>query len=79
MINLLDGHLRSLRELQTAALPDVVRTKVDAALAAADTARPAVIQLAAAVDALDEAISAARKVSGQGTRATESIRKTVAG
>ena len=78
LIALLDGHLRSLRALQTAALPDVVSAKVDAALAAADTARPAVLRLAAAVDALDEAISAAGKVSGQGAHASESISKTVA-
>jgi hypothetical protein len=77
LINLLDGHVRSLRALQNSALPDVVQPKAEDALAAADTARPSVLQMAAAVDALDEAISAARNVSGQGEHATESINKTV--
>jgi hypothetical protein len=77
LINLLDGHVRSLRALQNNALPDVVQPKAEDALAAADTARPSVLQMAAAVDALDEAISAARNVSGQGEHATESINKTV--
>jgi hypothetical protein len=60
LINLLDGHVRSLRALQTDALPPVVQTKAEDALAAADSARPSVLQVAAAVEALDEAISAAR-------------------
>ena len=77
LTKLLDGHVRSLRALQTEALPGVVQTKAEDALAAADAARPSVLQLAAAVDALDEAISAARKVPGQGEHAAESIRKTV--
>ena len=77
LINVLDGHVRSLRALHTGALPGVVQTKAEDALAAADAARPSVLQVAAAVDALDEAISAARKVSGQGEHAAESIRKTV--
>ena len=77
LIKLLDGHVRSLRALQTAALPGVVQTKAEDALAAAEAARPSVLQVAAAVDALDEAISAARKVSGQGEHAAESIKKTV--
>jgi hypothetical protein len=77
LINLLDGHVRSLRALQSNALPDVVQPKADDALAAADAARPSVLQMAAAVDALDEAISAARNVSGQGEHAAESINKTV--
>jgi hypothetical protein len=78
LIDLLDGHVRSLRALQRNELPDVVQLKVEDALAAADAARPSVLQMAAAVDAFDEAISAARKVSGQGEYATESINKTVA-
>ena len=78
LVILLDGHVRSLRALQTAALPDVVQNKADDALAAADAARPSVIQMAAAVDALDHAISATREVSGQGEHAVESINKTVA-
>ena len=77
LINLFDGHVRSLRTLQTEALPVVVQTKAEDALAAADAARPSVLQVAAAVDALDMAISAARKVSGQGEHAAESIKKTV--
>ncbi len=77
LINVLDGHVRSLRSLQSTALPDVVQTKAEDALAAADAARPSVLQMAAAVDALDEAISAARNVSGQGEHAAESINKTV--
>ncbi len=77
LTKLLDGHVRSLRALQTEALPGVVQTKAEDALAAADAARLSVLQLAAAVDALDEAISAARKVPGQGEHAAESIRKTV--
>jgi hypothetical protein len=77
LINLLDGHARSLRALQSKALPDVVQPKAEDALAAADAARPSVVQMAAAVDALDEAISAASNVSGQGQHAAESINKTV--
>lgn len=77
LINLLDGHVRSLRGLQTDALPDVVQGKAEDALAAADAARPSVLQVATAVDALDEAIVAARKVSGQGEHAAESIKKTI--
>jgi hypothetical protein len=77
LINLLDGHVRSLRALQTAALPVVVQTKAEDALAAADAARPSVVQVAAAVEALDEAISAARKLSGLGEHAAESIKQTV--
>ena len=77
LINLLDGHVRSLRALQTDALPEVVQAKADDALAAADAARPSVLQVATAVDALDEAITAARKVSGEGEHAAESIKQTV--
>ena len=77
LINLLDGHVRSMRALKSKALADVVRPKAEDALAAADAARPSVLQMAAAVDALDEAISAARHVSGQGEHAAESITKTV--
>jgi hypothetical protein len=77
LIDLLDGHVRSLQALQNNALPDVVQPKAQDALAAADAARPSVLQMADAVDALDEAISAARNVSGQGEHATESINKTV--
>jgi hypothetical protein len=77
LIDLLDGHVRSLRELQNNALPDVVQPKAQEALAASDTARPSALQMAAAVDALDEAIAAARNVSGQGEHATESINKTI--
>lgn len=77
LIDLLDGHVRSLRSLRSTALPGVVQAKADDALAAADTARPSVVQMAAAVDALDEAIAAAGKVPGQGEHAAESIRKTV--
>lgn len=77
LINLLDGHVRSLRGLQTDALPDVVQTKAQDALSAADAARPSVVQVAMAVDALDEAIVAARKVTGQGEHAAESIKKTI--
>ena len=78
MVILLDGHVRSLRTLQTKALPNVVQTKAEDALAAADAARPSVLQMAAAVDALDDAIAAAREVSGQGDHAVESIKKTIA-
>jgi hypothetical protein len=77
LINLLDGHVRSLRVLQCNALPDVVQPKADGALAAADAARPSVVQMASAVDALDEAIAAARNVSGQGEHAAESINNTI--
>jgi hypothetical protein len=77
LIDLLDGHVRSLRALQSKALPDVVQTQAEEALEAADAARPSVLQVAAAVDALDEAISAARKLSGQGEHAAESIKMTV--
>ena len=76
LIDLLDGHVRSLRALQTGTA-GLVQTKAEDALAAADAARPSVLQVAAAMDALDEAISAAREVSGQGEHAAESIKKTV--
>jgi hypothetical protein len=77
LVKLLDGHVRSLRALQTGALPDVVQRKADDALTAAEAARPSVLQVATAVDALDEAISAACKVSGHGEHAAESIKQTV--
>jgi hypothetical protein len=77
LINLLDGHVRSLRALQNNALPDVVQPRAEDALAAADAARPSVLQMAAAVDALDEAISATRNVTGQREHAAESINKMV--
>jgi hypothetical protein len=78
LIDLLDGHVRSLRALHRNALPDVVQFKAEDALAAADAAHPSVFRMAAAVDALDEAISATRNISGQGEPATESINKTLA-
>jgi hypothetical protein len=77
LVILLDGHVRSLRTLQTELLPDVVQTKAEDALAAADAARPSVLQMATALDALDDAISAARDVSGQGEHAVEAIKKTI--
>jgi hypothetical protein len=77
LINLLDSHVRSMRLLLTGKLPEVVQFKAVDALAAADAARPSVVQVAAAVDALDDAIFAARGVSGQGERAAESIDKTI--
>ena len=77
LIDLLDGHVRSLRALRRNELPEVVQPKVEEALAAADVARPSVLRMAATVDSLDQVISAARKVSGQGEHATESITKTV--
>jgi hypothetical protein len=77
LINLLDSHVRSMRLLQTGKLPEVVQFKAEDALAAADAARPSVLQVAAAVDALDDAILAARGVSGQGARAADSIEKSI--
>jgi len=77
LITLLDGHVRSLRALRTEALSGVVQSKAEDAVAAADAARPSVLQVAAAVDALDAAISAAKRVSGHGEHATESIKNTV--
>ncbi len=77
LINLLDGHVRSLRALQSNALPGAVQPRAEDALAAADAARPCVLQMAAAVDALDETISATRNVFGQRDHATESINKMV--
>ena len=77
LVILLDGHVRSLRVLQSKALPGVVQSQADDALAAADNARPYVLQVAAALDALDEAIAAAREVSGQGEHATDAIKRTV--
>jgi len=78
LITLLDGHVRSLRALRTEALSGVVQSKAEDAVAAADAARPSVLQVAAAVDALDAAVSAAKRVSGHGEHATESIKNTVA-
>lgn len=77
LIHLLDGHVNSLRSMQTATLPIAVQTRTADAVAAADTARPSVLAVAAAVDALDDTIMAACKVSGHGEHATESIRNTV--
>ena len=77
LINLLDSHVRSMRLLHKGELPDAVQFKAQDALAAADAARPSVLQVAAAVDALDDAIFAARGVSGQGERAAESIEKSI--
>ena len=76
LIDLLDGHVHSLRALHTGTA-GLVQSKAEDALAAADAARPSVLQVAAAIDALDEAISAARNVSGQGEHAAASIKKTV--
>ena len=78
LITLLDGHVRSLRALRTGALSGVVQSKAEDAVAAADAAHLSVLQVAAAVDTLDAAISAARRVSGHGEHATESIKNTVA-
>jgi hypothetical protein len=77
LIELLDGHVRSLRALQRNGLPVVAQPKAQDALGAADAARSSVLKMAGAVDTLDEAISAARKVSGQGEHAAETINKTV--
>ena len=77
LIAVLDGHLRSLTRLHTARLPDVARNKARDALDAAAGARLLAVQVAVAVDALDEAISAARKVPGLSGRAAESINNTV--
>lgn len=77
LVTLLDGHVRSLRALHHKALPGAVQGQAQHALAAADFARPSVLQVAAAVDALDEAIAAAREVTGQGAHATDAIKKTI--
>jgi hypothetical protein len=77
LIELLDGHVRSLRALQRNGLPVVAQPKAQDALGAADAARSSVLKMAGAVDTLDEAISAARKVTGQGEHAAETINNTV--
>jgi hypothetical protein len=77
LIMLFDGHVRSLRTLQGKALPDAVRFQADEALAAADAARSSVVQMAVAVDAMDESIALACNVSGQGEHAAQSITRTV--
>lgn len=77
LVTLLDGHVRSLRVLATRSLPGAVQMRAADALTAADRARPSVLQVASAVDALDEAVAAARKVAAQGRHATEAIRETV--
>jgi len=77
LIMLFDGHVRSLRTLQGKALPDVVRFQAESALAAADVARSSVVRSAAAVDAIDDAITLACNVSGRGEHAAESIGRTV--
>lgn len=64
LIHLLDGHVRSLRSLQTPSMPGVVRTKAEEALVAAGAARPYVLRVAAAVDALDDSSSAATVYAG---------------
>jgi hypothetical protein len=77
LIMLFDRHVRSLRTLQGKALPDVVRFQAGEALAATRAARPSVLQMAVAVDAVDEAIALACNVSGQGEHAAESVTRTV--
>ncbi|WP_157681335.1 hypothetical protein [Mycobacterium sp. JS623] len=77
LIDLLDGHVRSLQALQRNGLPVVAQPKAQDALGAADAARPSLLKMAGAVDTLDEAISAARKVTGQGEHAAETINNTV--
>ncbi len=77
LVILLDGHVRSLRALHGRAQAGAVRAQAEAALAAADAARPSVLQVAAALDEIDEAIASARQVSGQGAQAAEAIKKTV--
>jgi hypothetical protein len=77
LITLFDGHVRSLRTLQSQALPEVVRFHADKALTAADAVRPTVVQTAAAVDAMDEAIALACNVSGRGEHTVDSIGMTV--
>lgn len=77
LVALFDEHVGSLRGVRTDALPAVVQAKADEAVAAADIARPSVLQMASACDALDEAIAAARAVSGRGEHAVESIGRTV--
>ena len=78
LIDVLDGHLRSVRTLQSQALAPAVRAKADDALAAATAARPFVERMATAVDALDESIAAARDVAGRGADAAQAIARTVA-
>lgn len=56
----------------------MVRAKADDALAATAAARPFVERMAAAVDALDEAIAAAGDVAGRAADAAQTIAKTVA-
>lgn len=77
LVVLLDGHVRSLRALHARALSGVVAVQADHALAAADAARPSIMQVASAIDALDDAISSTRKVAGQGDHAAESIKATI--
>lgn len=77
LLTLLDGHVRSLRELSGTTLPSAVQMRAADALAAADAARPAVLRVGSAIDALDEAISAARRLAGHGEHATEAIRETI--
>lgn len=77
LVDLFDGHLRSLRALHSPALPPVVRAKADDALVATAAARPFVVRMATAVDALDESIAAARDVAGRGVDAAQTIGRTV--
>lgn len=77
LIALLDHHLCSLRALRRRQMPDIVRARVEDAMAAADRARPSVARIAAAVDTLDETISAAGEVSSRGAAAAASIKMTV--
>jgi hypothetical protein len=76
LVDLLDGHLRSLRAMRTEALPGLLAISAADALAAGDRARCSAVRLAAAVDELDATIAAARNVSGQGKEAVRSIQDT---
>jgi hypothetical protein len=76
LIDLLDGHLRSLRSMRTGALPGLLQNSAAEALAAGHGARRSALRVAAAVDELDETILATSNVAGQGEGAARTIRET---
>jgi hypothetical protein len=76
LIDLLDGHLRSLRGMRKSTSPGLLRESAAEALAAADGARRAALRVATAIDELDATIAAAHGVTSQGSEAARMIRET---
>ncbi len=68
MVRALRGYLTDLRELRASPLPDSVLDQAIAALVAAEGAEETAIQVAVAVDGLDDALQRSRRPPGQEPR-----------